>query len=71
MLLNTDKHHYTKTRLIFTIFVSISKRGTIYVLCMWSFFHFHLLFYRDTSFFTYFLEFELLFLDDNVDEECE
>ena len=33
------------------------------------FFHSHLHFYRHTSSFAYFLEYVLLFLDDNVDEE--
>ena len=35
------------------------------------FFHFHLHFYRHTSYFAYFLEYALSFLDDNVDEEYE
>ena len=34
-------------------------------------FHFHQHFYRHTSSFSYLLEYVLLFLHDNVDEECE
>ena len=42
-----------------------------YVLSMRSVFRFNLHFYRHISSFAYFLEYALLFLDDNVDEECE
>ena len=49
----------------------MSRRRPIYVLSMRSIFHFHLHFYRYTSSFAYFLEHVLLFLDDNVNEECE
>ena len=35
------------------------------------YFHFHLHFCRHASSFACFLEYALLFLDDNVDEECE
>ena len=37
--------------------------------CDLFFFYFHC--YRHTSSFAYFLEYVLLFLDGNVDEECE
>ena len=67
---NTHKHH-NETLLIFTIFMSMSRRRPIYVLPMYSVFHFHLHFYGNTSSFAYFLEYVLLFLDDNMDEECE
>ena len=61
----------TDTFPVFTIFVSISKRRSISVLSMWSIFHFHLHFHRHTSSFAYFLEYVLLFLDENVNEKCQ
>ena len=71
VLLNTYKHHYTKTILLFTLFVSMSRRRPVYILSMWSIFNFYLYFYRHTFSFIYFLEYVLLFFDDDVDEECE
>ena len=41
VLLNTFKHHHTET-LIFTIFVAMSGPRSIYVVSVWSIFHFHL-----------------------------
>ena len=40
----TYKHHHIQKHLIFTIFlfVSMSKPKSIYVVSMWSFFHFHI-----------------------------
>ena len=49
----------------------MSRPKPIYVISMRSIFHFHLHFYRYTSSFAYFIEYALLFLDDNMDEECE
>ena len=49
----------------------MSRHRPICVLPMWSIFHFHLHFYRHNPSFAYFLEYVLLFLDDNVDEERE
>ena len=49
----------------------MSRHRPICVLPMWSIFHFHLHFYRHNSSFAYFLEYVLLFLYDNVDEERE
>ena len=67
-LLNTYKHHHTETLFVFSTFVSTSR--SIYVVSMWSIFHFinsitswiqtHLFFY-------FFLEYYPLFLDDNFD----
>ena len=51
---------------LYSIFVSMSRRRPIYVLSMWYIFHFHLHFYRHSSSFSYFSEYILLFLDDNV-----
>ena len=69
--LNTYKHHHPKTFLIFTLFVSMSRRRPVYILSVWSIFNLYLYFYRHTSSFIYFLEYVLLFFDDNVDEECK
>ena len=41
MLHNTYKHHHTETLFIFSIFESMSRPRSIYVVSMWSFFHFH------------------------------
>ena len=41
MLLSTYKHHHTETRFIFTKYVSLSRSRSIYVVSMWSIFHFH------------------------------
>ena len=51
------------------------KKNTKVIKCskvyLRSVFHFHLHFYRHTSYFPYFIEYVPLFLDDNIDEECE
>ena len=78
MLLNTYNHYYTDTHFIFSIFVSMSRPMSIYIVY---FIYFHFLPHfivtdRVTSlkqthlFFVIFLEY-LLFLDYDVDEESE
>ena len=74
---NTYKHHHTATLFVFTKFVPKSRPGAMYVVSWWSIFHFYLHFHYDLSYkyrcicsFAYFLEYVLLFLDDNVDEQC-
>ena len=52
----------------------LSSPRSIYVVSIWSIFYFHLHFHHDLSFKLtnfIFLEYVLLFLDDNEDEECE
>ena len=49
----------------------MSRLRSIYVVSMLSAFHFHLHENRHTCSFAYVLEYALLSLDDNVDEECE
>ena len=61
----------------------MSRLRSIWVVSMQSIFDFHLHFHHDSSYhgysynhtntcsFPYFLEYVLLFLDDNMDEECE
>ena len=73
-------HHFTDTHFIFSILVSMSMPGPAYVVSMWSILIFSLIFIvinHITSlkqmdlFFVHFLEYLLLFLDDNVNEENE
>ena len=45
--------------------------SAIYVLTVLSTLHFHLHFYRHNSSFAYFLEYVVLSLDDNVNQERE
>ena len=71
MSLDTYEHYHSETLFTFTIFVSMSRRRPIYVLSTRSIFHFHLHFHRRTSSLTYFLEYVLLLLDDNMDKKCE
>ena len=80
VLLNTYNHHYVETLCIFNIFVSISRPRSIYVVSMWSIFHFQPHFYSVNHiisvkqmhlFFVRFLEYLQLLLNDNLDEECE
>ena len=40
VLLNTCNHHYTETHFILSIFVSMSRPRSIYVVSIWSIFHF-------------------------------
>ena len=47
LLLNTYNHYHTEARFIITIFVSMSRPRSIYVVSMWSIFLFHLHFYYD------------------------
>ena len=77
MLLHTYDHHYTDTQFVFSV-LSISSPRSIYVISVWSIFHFqphfhcHITSFKQTHlFFVHFLEHLLLFLDDNVDEESE
>ena len=81
VMLDTYKHHHTESHFIFTIFVSMSRHRSIYVVSMWSFFSFFIFIFiminriipqiQTHLFVCFFLEYTLLFLDDNVDEECE
>ena len=73
-----SKAHNTESLNIFTIFVSISRPTSIYVVSMRSTFHFHLRFHFDQSYnlmntdilvHLIFLEHVVLFLDDAVDKE--
>ena len=78
ILLNTYKHHHTETRLIFTIFVSMSRPRSLFMWYLCDLFLFLSSFslwlivksneYRQTCSFAYFLEYVL---DDNADEECD
>ena len=72
-----QSHHSNET---FTISISMSRLRSIYLVFMWSVFHFqpdfnfinHItLFNQRYLFFAHFLEYLLLFLDDNVDEKSE
>ena len=67
-------------RLVFIIFISMSRPRCIYIVSMWSIFHFYLHFHynyshylRNTDAFVLFLflEYFLLFLDDTMDEEFD
>ena len=58
----------------------MSRPRSIYVVYMWSIFHFQFYFLHNQSYtsiitdaivFAHFLEYILLFLDDNVDEQSE
>ena len=71
-----------KTRLfIFTIFGPVSRPRSTYVVSMWSYFHFFAFIFiminRTVSwiqthlFYCLLLEYVLLFLDDDMDDECE
>ena len=78
MLLSTCKHHHTETLFIFTIFVSMSRSSSIYVVSSWFIFHFHFHFpynqpynvIKADTFLVHFL-YALLILDDNVDQESK
>ena len=45
VLLNMYKHHHTETLFIFSVFVSMTKPMSLYVVSMWSISHFYFHFY--------------------------
>ena len=61
----------TQRHFLYLLYLCPSLNVGLFVLSKWSIFHFHLHFYRHTSSFDYFLEYVLLFLDENVNEKCE
>ena len=70
------RHFLSRVYLLFNI-LSMSELKSIYVVSMWSIFH-YLYFHHDNSYnlmytrsFAYFKEYVLLFLNNNVDEGCE
>ena len=79
-LLKTYNHYHTEIPFIFTIIESMSRPRSIYITSMWCIFLFHLHFLminriipwiQTHLLFCLFLEYALLFLEDNADEECE
>ena len=80
VLLIAHNHHHTETNLTFNIFVSMSWPSSIYVVLCDPFFIFSLIFiiinYIISSkqaqlFLAHFLEYLMLVLDGNMDEESE
>ena len=74
MLLNSYKHHHVYTVIMLTIFLLMSRPRSIYVLSVYViYFSYSSSFkkYKISCYFAYFLEYVILFLDDNVNEVRE
>ena len=75
-LLNTCNHHHNETHFIFSIFVSMPRPKSIYVVSAWSIFHLqsqfhcHITSFKQTClFFVHFLRISPIIIGCNVDQQ--